>query len=26
VTLTGNTSDGILFEGTDTVNIVPKHK
>jgi hypothetical protein len=26
VIMTGSTSDGILFEGTDTVNIVPKHK
>jgi hypothetical protein len=25
-TLTGNTVDGIPFEGTDDVNIVPKHK
>lgn len=25
-TLTGNTSDGAPFEGTDSVNIVPKHK
>jgi hypothetical protein len=26
VTLTGNTSDGIPFEGGDTVNVVPVHK